>query len=238
MIHAVAIDDEPVALSIIRQFCLRDGDVALDSYSDPVEGLEAVRRVRPQLVFLDIEMNGISGLDVARTLPEGTFLIFTTAYARFALDGFELNAVDFLHKPFSWARFETALGKVREQMRLRSAAAGGSGGEITVKSEYRNINVRFSDISYIEAMDNYAKIHVSGGDTVLTQTSLKDLEDMLPKERFVRIHRSYIIPVSGVSRFTGRCVTLAGPVVLPVGRVYAAEFMKVMMSRKPQGSAG
>ena len=91
MIHAVAIDDEPVALSIIRQFCLRDGDVALDSYSDPVEGLEAVRRVRPQLVFLDIEMNGISGLDVARTLPEGTFLIFTTAYARFALDGFELS---------------------------------------------------------------------------------------------------------------------------------------------------
>ena len=95
MIHAVAIDDEPVALSIIRQFCLRDGDVALDSYSDPVEGLEAVRRIRPQLVFLDIEMNGISGLDVARTLPEGTFLIFTTAYARFALDGFELNAVDY-----------------------------------------------------------------------------------------------------------------------------------------------
>lgn len=238
MIHAVAIDDEPVALSIIRQFCLRDGDVALDSYSDPVEGLEAVRRVRPQLVFLDIEMNGISGLDVARTLPEGTFLIFTTAYARFALDGFELNAVDFLHKPFSWSRFETALNKVRELMRLRNAAAGSSGGEFTVKSEYKNINVRFSDISYIEAMDNYAKIHVSGGDTVLTQTSLKELEDMLPGDRFVRIHRSYIIPVSGVSRFTGRSVTLAGPVVLPVGRVYAAEFMKVMMSRKPQGSAG
>lgn len=238
MIHAVAIDDEPVALSIIRQFCLRDGDVALDSYSDPVEGLEAVRRVRPQLVFLDIEMNGISGLDVARTLPEGTFLIFTTAYARFALDGFELNAVDFLHKPFSWSRFETALNKVRELMRLRNAAASSSGGELTVKSEYKNINVRFSDISYIEAMDNYAKIHVSGGDTVLTQTSLKELEDMLPGDRFVRIHRSYIIPVSGVSRFTGRSVTLAGPVVLPVGRVYAAEFMKVMMSRKPQGSAG
>ena len=238
MIHAVAIDDEPVALSIIRQFCLRDGDVALDSYSDPVEGLEAVRRVRPQLVFLDIEMNGISGLDVARTLPEGTFLIFTTAYARFALDGFELNAVDFLHKPFSWSRFETALNKVRELMRLGNAAAGSSGGELTVKSEYKNINVRFSDISYIEAMDNYAKIHVSGGDTVLTQTSLKELEDMLPGDRFVRIHRSYIIPVSGVSRFTGRSVTLAGPVVLPVGRVYAAEFMKVMMSRKPQGSAG
>lgn len=238
MIHAVAIDDEPVALSIIRQFCLRDGDVALDSYSDPVEGLEAVRRIRPQLVFLDIEMNGISGLDVARTLPEGTFLIFTTAYARFALDGFELNAVDFLHKPFSWSRFETALNKVRELMRLRNAAAGSSGGELTVKSEYKNINVRFSDISYIEAMDNYAKIHVSGGDTVLTQTSLKELEDMLPGDRFVRIHRSYIIPVSGVSRFTGRSVTLAGPVVLPVGRVYAAEFMKVMMSRKPQGSAG
>ena len=229
MIHAVAIDDEPVALSIIRQFCLRDGDVALDSYSDPVEGLEAVRRIRPQLVFLDIEMNGISGLDVARTLPEGTFLIFTTAYARFALDGFELNAVDFLHKPFSWARFETALGKVREQMRLRSAAAGGSGGEITVKSEYKNINVPFSDIQYIEAMDNYVKIYLPDGDPVLTQMSLRELSDILPQDRFVRIHRSYIVPVGKVFKYSSRSVTLACGAVLPVGRVYSSDFLKKLL---------
>ena len=103
ILRAIAIDDEPVALTIIEQFCKRAGDIAISVYSDPVLGTDAVMREHPDLVFLDIEMNGVSGIDIAKNLPEGTFLIFTTAYARFALDGFELNAVDFLHKPFSFS---------------------------------------------------------------------------------------------------------------------------------------
>lgn len=230
-IDAVAIDDEPLALSIIEQFCGRAGDVSLSVYSDPVLGLEAVRRDRPQLVFLDIEMNGITGLDVARTLPEGVLLIFTTAYARFALDGFELNAIDFLHKPFSYSRFEAAMRKVREIIRLRSAAveAGRGEGELTVKSEYKNINVPFSDIQYIEAMDNYVKIYLPDGDPVLTQMSLRELSDILPQDRFVRIHRSYIVPVGKVFKYSSRSVTLACGAVLPVGRVYSSDFLKKLL---------
>lgn len=230
MINAVAIDDEPLALSIIARFCARAGDVKVSVYSDPVVGLEAVRRDRPQLVFLDIEMNGISGLDVARTLPDGTFLIFTTAYARFAIDGFELNATDFLHKPFSYSRFETALNKVREMIELRRTAveAVKDSGELTVKSEYRNINIPLSGIRYIEAMDNYAKIHLREGDPVLTQMSLKELSDMLPQDRFARIHRSYIVSLNRIVSYTGRTVTIAGGVELPVGRVYSSDFIKKM----------
>lgn len=230
MIAAIAIDDEPLALDIIERFCQRDGDVSLAVYSDPVLGLEAVRREHPDLVFLDIEMNGVSGIDVAKSLPEGTFLIFTTAYAQFALDGFELNAVDFLHKPFSYQRFQTALGKVREIVRLKSRAADHDGydGEITVKSEYRNVAVPLSEIIYIEAMDNYSKIHLSEGDPVLTQMSLKEMSDLLPSKRFVRIHRSFIIPLGKVLKYSSRAVSLSCGAVLPVGRVYSSAFLNRM----------
>lgn len=233
MIRSIAIDDEPLALDIIASFCRRAGDVALTAYSDPVVGLEAVRKEEPELVFLDIEMNGISGIDVARTLPSGTFLIFTTAYARFALDGFELNAVDFLHKPFSYSRFEMALNKVRELKRLREAAesADRRDGEIMVKSEYRNVNLPLSSIRYVEAMDNYSKIWLSDGDPVLTQMSLKEMSDLLPHGKFVRIHRSFIIPVDKVSKYSSRTVTLACGVALPVGRSYSADFRQSVGDR-------
>ncbi len=226
MLHAIAIDDEPLALDIIARFCRRSGNISLTVFSDPVLGLEAVRKERPDLVLLDIEMNGISGIEVARSLPEGTFLVFTTAYAQFALDGFELNAVDFLHKPFSYARFETALNKVAQLLRLRSAAAssGAQSGELTVKSEYKNVNVPIADIRYIEAMDNYSKILMADGDPVVTQMSLKEMEELLPEGKFVRIHRSFIIPVDRVSRYTSRSVILSCGKELPVGRVYSAAF--------------
>lgn len=119
----IAIDDEPVALSIIRQFCQRSGDIELSVFTDPVEGLKRIKEMQPELVFLDIEMGGINGLDVAGQLPAGTFLVFTTAYAEFAVDGFNLDAVDFLHKPFSYSRFERALEKVKRLQELQRLQA-------------------------------------------------------------------------------------------------------------------
>ena len=237
MITAIAIDDEPLALDIINSFCRRDGDISLTVYSDPVVGMEAVHRECPDLVFLDIEMNGISGIEAAKALPEGTFLIFTTAYAQFALDGFELNAVDFLHKPFSYQRFVTAVRKMRELSRLRSMAMAGDrdGGEITVKSEYRNVNVPLSRIRYIEAMDNYSKILLSDGSQVLTQMSLKEMSEMLPSGKFIRIHRSFIIPSDKVSGYSGRAVSLSCGVTLPVGRVYSSDFLSCMKVREVSG---
>lgn len=229
ILRAIAIDDEPVALTIIEQFCKRAGDIAISVYSDPVLGTDAVMRERPDLVFLDIEMNGVSGIDIAKNLPEGTFLIFTTAYARFALDGFELNAVDFLHKPFSFSRFETAVNKVKEIRYLKDNAVRNRGaGEITVKSEYKNVNIPLDDILYIEAMDNYVNIRRKGADPVLTQMSLKELSDMLPKDRFARIHRSFVVPLDRISKYSSRNVLLASGEELPVGRVYSADFLDRM----------
>ena len=114
----IAIDDEP--LSIIEQFCKRCGDLEVTSYTDPITGLEKVKSSKPDIVFLDIEMGGINGIDIARELPAGIYLIFTTAYVEYAVDGFELNAIDYLHKPFSYSRFEKAIERVRRMKKRKN----------------------------------------------------------------------------------------------------------------------
>lgn len=110
-IKCIAIDDEPLALTIIAHFCQRTGKMDVSCYTDPEAGMEAIRKEQPELVFLDIEMNSISGLDIAKELPPECEFIFTTAYAQFALDGFNLDAADFLHKPFAYERFLKAVEK-------------------------------------------------------------------------------------------------------------------------------
>lgn len=118
-LKCIAIDDEPMALLVIEQFCQRKGGIELTTFSEPIIGLEEIRHNEPDLVFLDIQMNSINGLEIADTLPEKCCFIFTTAYAQYALEGFNLDAVDFLHKPFSYERFEVALEKARRRIESR-----------------------------------------------------------------------------------------------------------------------
>lgn len=224
----IAIDDEPVALGIIRQFCQRNGDMEISTFTDPIEGLKRVKELQPEVVFLDIEMGGINGLDVARQLPVGTFLVFTTAYAEFAVDGFDLDAIDFLHKPFSYHRFERAVEKVKRLQELQRLQAQPvfSDEEIMLKVEYKNVKIRLADIEYIEAMDNYIRIIQTSDRPVLSQTSMKAVMDLLPADRFMRIHKSYIVPLHKVAAYSRRQLTLHyRSVELPVGRVYADEFV-------------
>lgn len=227
----IAIDDEPVALGIIRQFCQRSGDIELITFTDPVEGLQKVKDMHPDLVFLDIEMGGFNGIDIARQLPAGTFLIFTTAYAEFAVDGFDLDAIDFLHKPFSYNRFERAVEKVKRLQELQRLQAKPvfADEEITLKVEYKNVKIRLADIEYIEAMDNYIRIILTSDKPILSQTSMKTVMELLPAERFMRIHKSYIVPLHKIASYNRRQLTLHHRnVELPIGRVYADEFMKRM----------
>lgn len=192
----IAIDDEPMALNIIAQFCKRMGDMELSTYTNPLVGWEQVKRTRPDIVFLDIEMGGVNGVELARELPAGVFLIFTTAYAQFAVDGFELNAVDFLHKPFSYMRFEKA---VQKAVRLRSLLNMAetpvmNEEEITVKVEYKNVKIKLSTILYIEAVNNYVRFHIVDARPILSQMSMKNIMDLLPADKFIRVHKSFIVP--------------------------------------------
>ena len=182
--RCIAIDDEPVALSIISQYCKRIGNIELSVYSDPISGINNVIETNPDILFLDIDINGVSGIELAKSLPKGTYLIFTTAYAQFALDGFELNAVDYLYKPFSFSRFERAVQKVRDLLQMQKLVQEklSASKEITIKVEYQNVKIRIADIQYIEAMDNYIKIHTIDSRPIVSQMNLKKISQMLPRE--------------------------------------------------------
>lgn len=227
IIKCVAIDDEPLALEVIKQFCHRLGGIELTTFSNPEMGLDYIRDNKTDIVFLDIEMGDVSGLQVASRLPDETCFIFTTAYLHYAIDGYDLDAVDYLHKPFSYARFQSAFGKALR--RLGRKQLRSSGQSIVVKQDYNNINIPLDDILYIEAMEGYSKIFRVSGICVITRMILKNLSAMLPPDDFMRIHRSYIVSRSKVKSFNKQEVILNSGVTLPVGRQYAADIVKTLM---------
>lgn len=231
--RCIAIDDEPVALAILSEYCGRFGEIELKCFSDPIIGMEEVKRSAPDLLFLDIRMGEISGVSLAKEIPGGTFLVFTTAYAQYAIDGFDLNAVDFLHKPFSYSRFCTAVKKAKQLKTLKELSGKPVLGdeEITVKVEYKNVKIRLSDIIYIEAMENYVRIHHLSSRPILSQMSLKGIQELLPSQ-FVRIHKRYVVPLYRVASYTRTNVTLHNAdATLPIGRAYYEGFIEVVTNR-------
>ncbi len=225
MIRCIAIDDEPIALSIIERYCQRRGDMEISTFSNPIEGIEQVRKIMPDLLFLDIEMGGVNGVELARDLPNGVHLIFTTAYAQFAIDGFDLNAVDYLHKPFSFIRFEKAVARVEQ--RIQMVKSLGLDDEITLKVEYQSVRISRSSIEYVEAMDNYVKIMQPSARPILSQMSMKSIEELLPKEHFARIHKSYLVSRNAIASYSRTQIKLKhNNTVLPIGRTYQTDFMQ------------
>ena len=218
-VTCIAIDDEPLALSLITQYCRRRGGLRLLTFSEPQRGLDAINATKPDIVFLDIEMTEISGLDIARQLPATTGCIFTTAYTRYAIDGFELNVIDYLHKPFTYERFCKALDRAAD--RLERHRTVSQERTINVKSEYESVCIPLSDILYIEAVSSYIKIVRASGQRTLTRMTLKEMEKLLPVHDFIRIHRSFIVAKNKVAGFTKTKIILTNKVELPVGRLNA-----------------
>lgn len=218
----VAIDDEPLALEVISKFCRRIGGMEVSVFVDPEKGLHFIQETAPELVFLDIEMENVSGLDIARRLPENTCFIFTTAYLDYALDGFELDAVDYLHKPFPFDRFRAAYEKALRRIAGINLKANAE-EYIVVKQEYNNVRIPLADILYIEAMEGYSKIFKVSGGCVVSRILLKKVMDMLPDKGFLRIHRSFVVPTSKIESYSKQSVRLIGGKTLPVGRQYASE---------------
>ena len=228
MIKCVAIDDEPIALSIIQQYCAQYGDITLRSFTSPIEGMACIAEMRPDVVFLDIEMNSHNGLTLARSLPKGTCLILTTAYSQYAMEGFNVDAVDFLHKPIFYNRFERAMDKAR---RFINGAVDPSTlhiGSITLKSEHKNVVIGYNEIILIEAMDNYVKVYRKDRPMIMSQITMKEMVSMLPCEKFLRVHRSFIVALDAIEAFSNRKIVLRGyPHNIPVGRKYLGAFSDV-----------
>lgn len=221
-LKCIAIDDEPLALTLMKKY-IADYPVLqlLHTFEDAVSAAEFLAKNQVDLLFIDINMPDITGVDLVRSLAEPPMVIFTTAYKNYAFEGFELQAIDYLLKPIDNKRFATAVQKAVEIHERKNAAAPTGDESIYVHSEYRSIKINLADIEYVESMQDYVKIFlVNQPKPVLTLMTLKSLLEKLPEKNFVRIHRSYAVAVNKVKSIHNRKIQMPS-IELPVGNSFA-----------------
>jgi len=220
-IRCVAIDDEPPALMLIREYAARCPELQLlQSFDDAISGGKFLQQNSIDLLFIDINMPDITGLDLVRSLEEKPMIIFTTAHKKFAIDGFELDAIDYLLKPISFDRFSKAVNKATEFFEYRKKSAIEETESLFVYSEYRMIKIPLTDIEYIESLEDYIRINLVTGKPIMTLMTMKKVLEKLPGSKFSRIHRSYIVAAGKVKSIQNRKAKLSSSVELPISDSY------------------
>ena len=219
MIRVLIIDDEPLAL---RQLGMYVGKIP---FFELVAACPSAAAARPyvesvDLMYVDINMPDLSGMDFVRSLTDPPLVVFTTAYSEYALDGFRVHAVDYLLKPFGFQEFESSAQRIREMIE-RTRPVTRQEEVLTFRMDYKTVRVDPSRLRYAESMSEYLKIWLEGADVPLVVLySLKRLAEQLPSDRFLRIHRSYLVNLSLVREYSRNMVTLDGGLTLPVGDMY------------------
>lgn len=219
----VAIDDEPLALELIEQYVSRFPSLKLlKTFEDAISGSEFIQRNPVDLLFVDINMPDITGIELVRSLEVKPIIIFTTAYKNFAFEGFELQALDYLLKPIDFARFSKAVDKALDFYNYRSASAKHQQQDsLYVYSEYHMIKINMDEIEYIESMEDYIKIYlIDQPKPILTLMTLKKVLEKLPAENFSRIHRSYIVNQQQIKSIHNKKIQVKST-ELPIGNSYS-----------------
>jgi DNA-binding LytR/AlgR family response regulator len=226
----VVIDDEYLAISIIRNYLKEHDAYSLKaSFTNATEGLDFLQEGKIDVLFLDIQMPLLNGFQLLRKLKNPPLIIFTTANPNFALDAFDVHAVDYLLKPFSKDRFAKAMGKISHLLSNNNSNRSVQ-KSITVKSGFQHVQVPVNDIVYIESMNEYIKIYTNEKN-ILSLGALRDMQDQLPTDTFIRIHRSYIVHIQSINSFNANEVSLRTGQVLPVGRVHRKAFLEQMSGK-------
>jgi len=226
----IAIDDEPLALQIIAQYCDKISFLQLEkTFTNPKEAIAYLQVNKIDLLFLDIQMPDINGLQLYKNLTNKPLVIFTTAFKDFAVEGFNVDAIDYLLKPFDYNRFLKAAYKANEYQEFLSSQELQL-NSIYVKVNYEMMKINLRDIELIEALDDYIKIHIKPY-PVLTLMTLKNMQEKLPEKEFVRVHRSYIIPISKVEKFNKNKIYVAGKEI-PIGSSYS-DVYDLLLSKQP-----
>ncbi len=221
-LKCIAIDDEPLALQLIESYAKRIPSLTLvNTFEDALSGAAYLGKNKIDLLFLDVNMPDISGVDLAKALSVKPMIIFTTAYKEFAFEGFQLEAIDYLLKPVEFDSFLKAFNKAIAYKKFKEQPLNTEDSDfVYVHSAYKLIKVLIRDIEYIESMEDYIKIHIGKEKPVLTLMTMKKIIEMLPQNKFVRIHRSYIVPVSGIEAILHKKIQLKN-IQLPIGDSYA-----------------
>ncbi len=241
--NCLAIDDEPLALNVLKEFCQKVDYLNLVAVcTNPFDAIQLINRQQIDLIFLDIQMPNITGIEFVRTLEKPPLIIFTTAYSDYALEGFELNAVDYLVKPVSFERFLKAINKAYEIITLRQNKLSPpplrheeknehtSIPYLMVKAEYKSVKIDIDQILYIEGLKDYIKIY-AGSKPVLTKSTMKNIEEKLPAHLFVRVHKSFIVPLSKINAIENNRIII-GDKRIPVGNQYKTRFYEMINRMK------
>jgi two-component system LytT family response regulator len=229
MLTAIAIDDEPIALDIVKNLAAKIPFLSMKAFfTNAFEAADFLHREKIDLIFLDIKMPDISGIDFLQSISNPPMVIFTTAYSEHAVQSFELDAIDYLLKPFSLTRFLKACNKAQEQFELRQYNNNAaSPGAIFIKSGYEQLRVELNDILYAESNGNYTQF-VLTDKKILSRLTMTEAETLLPVPSFIRIHRSYIVSKKYITKMDKNSVWIQ-QTELPVGANYANEVAKIFL---------
>ncbi|WP_109831951.1 LytR/AlgR family response regulator transcription factor [Reichenbachiella versicolor] len=234
-INCLIIDDEKLARDYLKNYVDKVPQLhLLDSFNSPLKAMDLIKSGKVDLVFLDIQMPGLTGVEFVKSLKAVPEIIFTTAYQEYALEGFNLNVVDYLLKPFSFERFFQAVNKVidkfenqKEQPLLPiESQASIQQTYLTVKADRRLYKINFDDLIYVEGQKAYVTFHTNAKKKVMALLSLKELEESLPSDQFIRIHKSYIVSIQDITGLEGNMLEV-GELRLPVGSSYRSEVMNM-----------
>ena len=252
MIKCITIDDEPLALRQIKSYIKRIPFLSLAAeFHSALDARRYLETETAELIFVDINMPDLSGIDFVRELGQRTMVIFTTAYSEYAIEGFKLDAIDYLLKPFSFEEFERAVNKANSlyelYMNSHSEDPGVSGtiaeadvdessagsDYISIKADYKVSLVKLSDIVYIESDSEYVRLHFADGTSIMTLFRMKKMEVALPSDTFMRVHRSYIVNLKCVTGYARGRVYLNNNEYVPIGENYKEQFMDYVSKNYP-----
>jgi two-component system LytT family response regulator len=230
-IRCIAIDDEPLAVKKIAGYIQKVPFLELVAECRSAsEAISIMDTTDIQLLFIDINMPDISGMEFVKSLTNKPYVVFTTAYSEYAVEGFQVDAIDYLLKPITFSNFLKAANKVKNLIELtannQKESVKTTANHLFVKSEYKLIRIELDDIKFIESQHEYIKIHLVNSSPVMTQLSLKSFEEQLPSDRFMRVHRSYIVNLAKISVIERNRIVFDGKIYIPVSEQYKEKFQE------------
>jgi DNA-binding LytR/AlgR family response regulator len=227
MIIAIALDDEPPALKIVENFCSRVDFIDLvKTFTNPDEALKYLTKFPADLLFLDVRMPSVSGIQFRKKIPQDMMVIFTTAYSEYAVEGFNVNAVDYLLKPFTFERFLQAVNKAHDFYKFFHQHESAVQQYLFIRADYSLVKVMLEEILYIEGLDDYLKIHLVNRKTLVARMTMKAMLEKLPVKDFIRVHRSFIVPIKRIERLRNKSLLIDSREI-PVGSSFEEDFYKV-----------
>jgi two-component system, LytTR family, response regulator LytT len=232
MITVIAIDDEPLALQLIVDYIQKTPDLMLvGQFENPLEAAQYISKNPIDIVFTDIQMPGLNGIEFTRSMVNGPVVIFTTAFSKYAIEGFKLDIADYLLKPFTYEEFLTSVHKAERMIRsiTKSADDVVSNNEfLFLKSDYKIKRINFNNILYIEGLKEYVKVYTLHAEKpILSLSSLKILEIKLPADKFIRVHRSFIVNLEKIETID-RSRIVFGKKYIPIGEQYKEKFQEFL----------